>query len=45
MLYHQILDEKYMSGEQKLSNFKIEGSILQNDNNRGTKTAIKPTIF
>jgi hypothetical protein len=28
--------------EPKLSNFKIGGSILQNDENRGTKTAIKP---
>jgi len=29
----------------KLSNFKIQGLILQNDENRGNKTAIKPIIF
>jgi hypothetical protein len=29
----------------KLSNFKIGGPILQNDENRGAKAAIKPTIF
>jgi len=29
----------------KLSNFKIEGPISQNDEKRGTKTAIKPNIL
>jgi hypothetical protein len=30
-----------MIGGQKLSNFKIEGPKLQNNENKGTKTAIK----
>jgi len=29
----------------KLSNFKLRGPILQDDENRGTKTAIKPYFF
>jgi hypothetical protein len=29
----------------KLSNFKIGGSNLQNIENRGTNTAIKPFLF
>ena len=29
----------------KLSNYKIGGPILQSDENKGTKTAIKPTNY
>jgi hypothetical protein len=31
----------YVLRGPKLSNFKIEGPILQNNKNRGTKTVIK----
>jgi len=31
-----------MTEGPELSNFEIGGSILQNDENRGTNTAIKP---
>jgi hypothetical protein len=31
-----------MMDGSKLSNFKIGGSNLQNDKNKGTKTVIKP---
>jgi hypothetical protein len=44
MLYYHILD-KICVGGPKLSNFKIRGPILQNDENKGTKTAIKPLFF
>jgi hypothetical protein len=44
MLYHHILDKIYVRGP-KLSNFKIDGSILQNNENNGTKTAIKPKNY
>jgi hypothetical protein len=34
-----------MIGGPKLSNFKIGGSNLQNNENMGTKTAIKSFIY
>jgi hypothetical protein len=44
MLYHHILD-KICVGGPKLSNFKIDGLILQNGENKWTRTAIKPNYF
>jgi len=34
-----------MTEGPKLTNFKIRGPILQNGENRRTKTAIKPKIY
>jgi hypothetical protein len=43
-LYHHIFRQNMCFGEPKLSNFKIERSIMQNDENMRTKTAIKPKV-
>jgi hypothetical protein len=40
MLYQHILNKIYVKRRLKVSNFKIEGPILQKDENRGSKTEI-----
>jgi len=46
--YHILQYLKFITSHfysSKLSSFKIGGPILQNSENMGTKTAIKPKIY